>query len=1146
MRHKIKDVVKELNDYLLKGTKDKHVPIQLQKAVAEALDSVNMDTVGAEERIAKKRAEMMSAKSPEAIEKLAKEIEHIQEMGGNMEAKLSRLKTSYDSIINSDDPLIANAHDDVISNTIDKVIEVVGDTPLRDMSLYQLESVYDMYRMVLTSIRNANKAFKAEKGKEISVLANTVISDLDGKKRNPLNLADTKFAWNNLKPVYAFERIGSRTLTNLFNAVRAGEDVWARDMSEAQAFREEQAKKYKYDSFDFEKKYTFQTKRGTPFELNLGEMMSIYAFAKDEHSKGHLIGEGFVFDPKKEVVENVKGKINVKVNLEDATAYNLSESVVEKITQTLSEITGAKEFVDAMQEYLSTTMGEKGNEVSLELYQVKLFKNKNYFPLKVAPQYMAIAKEKAQGDVKIKNKGFTKDRKEGAKNPIVLSSFMDVWASHVNEMSMYHAFTLPLEDFYRVFNYKTPNMEGYAPMSVNASLENAYGTAATSYIEQLLKDLNGGTRVDPIAGGINKLTGLFKKSAVFLSLSVVVQQPSAIARATALVDAKYFVGRSSGKHKEVWAEVKKYAPVAVIKEMGYFDTGMGQSSVEWLKGEKTWKDKFDDFASKAPALADEYAWCAIWNAVKRETLHTHKDLKPNSEEFLNAVGERFTEVITKTQVYDSVLARSAYMRSKDTGMNMVTAFMGEPTTSINMLQDALTQGKRGNKRYARKAIGGVVSSMILNSILVSLVYAGRDDDEDETYIEKYVGTLTEELLDSINPLTLIPFVKDIVSIVQGYDVERSDMAIITDLVNAWNNLENDNRSAYRKVEDFAGAIASCFGLPVKNIMRDVRGMYNTVNSFINGEKTTGTGIKNAIVEAITGDSKSNGQQLYEAIVSGDTEQIERIKGRFDDQKAIDTAIRKALRENDPRIKQAAECAVNGDMEKYTQLINEIIGEGNFSKANIRAAVQSEINVLSKGEDTDTSVSKEVSIYEMEYVYKEILDGDPIMAQAMKEDIIRTHEANGKDRYEAEESFNNSFTSYVKKRYAEGDLTEYEAKNMLVNYGGKTSDEAESKVLYWDFQNAYPDYDDLTESAVSKYYEYAQPVGIGVDVYYTYYTKRAKCKGVDSNGDGKTDSGSLKSQVMAIINSLPITSKQKDALYYLNGWSANTLWEAPWH
>jgi ribosomal 50S subunit-associated protein YjgA (DUF615 family) len=144
MRHKIKDVVNELNNYLLKGTKEKHIPIELQKVVAEALDAVNMDTVGAKERIAKLKAEMLRAKTPEAMQEIAKKIDHIEEMGGNMEAKISRLKTAYDGIINSEDPLVANSHDEVISNTIGRVMEVVGNTPLRDMSLYQLEAVYDM------------------------------------------------------------------------------------------------------------------------------------------------------------------------------------------------------------------------------------------------------------------------------------------------------------------------------------------------------------------------------------------------------------------------------------------------------------------------------------------------------------------------------------------------------------------------------------------------------------------------------------------------------------------------------------------------------------------------------------------------------------------------------------------------------------------------------------------------------------------------------------------------------------------------------------------------------------------------------------------------------------------------------------------
>lgn len=1146
MRHKIKDVVSELNQYLLKGTKDKHVPIELQKAVAKALDAVNMDTVGAEKRLAEIHEKLQ--KDPFNHE-LLESYRRISEQGERMDGKLQALKNAYDDIVNSDDPLIANSHDEVISNSIAKVIKEVGNTPLRDMSLAQLESVYDLYKMVLTTIRNTNKAFKAAKSEEISVIANRVMEEIDklGKKktyRSKASQTASKFDWNNLKPVYAFERIGSNTFTEVFNNVRAGEDTWAVDVTEAKDFSKEQRKKFKYDSWDFNKRFGFTSSSGMNFELSLEQMMSLYAFSKREQARDHLKKGGIVFDETTEVTIKNKIGIPVKFNPTEATAYNLSDETLADIVGKLTE--DQKAFVDAMQDYLSTTMGDKGNEVSLALYGVKLYKEKHYFPLKSATQFMAKAKEQQNGEVKVKNSGFSKETTPKANNPIVLTPFMDVWADHVNDMSMYHAFVLPLEDFYRVYNYKTPTSDTMATESVEMYLQNSFGKGATQYIDQLLKDLNGGARTDSTTGFINKMTGVFKKSAVFGSLSVVIQQPSAIARATALIDTKYFVGKpSKGKHKETWVEIKKYAPVAVIKEMGYFDTGMGQSTVDWIKDKHTWKDKVDDWVSKAPALADELAWCAIWKAVKRETLHTHKDLTPNSKEFLNAVGERFTEVITKTQVYDSVLARSAYMRSKDSGTKMATAFMAEPTTSINMIENAFTQLKRGDKRYARKAIGSVVASMILNSILVSFVYAGRDDDEEKTYAEKYVGTLTEELIDSINPLTLIPFAKDIISIMQGYDVERSDMAVITDLINAWNNLDSDNRSVYRKVEDFAGAIASIFGLPVKNIMRDARGMFNTVNSFINGEQTTGAGIKTALVEAVTGDEKSNGQQLYEAMLAGDTAQIERVKGRFKDQKAINSAIRTALRDNDTRIKEAAEARYNGDIAEYMRIAKSIIAEGHFKQDDVVAAINSEINALKPDEDSSASSDNAKSIYKVSDYYTALVGRDQATAYVVKEDLIKTDVANGKDRDEAEADFNSKFASHLRDLHEKGELSDYDAENMLVNYGGKTYEQANAKVQYWNFREKYPDYD-LSEEAVTKYYEDVEPYGIGIGVYYDYSKSRAKCNGIDSDGDGRADSGTVKSQVMDVIDSLPISNKQKDALYYLNGWSANTIYEAPWH
>jgi hypothetical protein len=38
---------------------------------------------------------------------------------------------------------------------------------------------------------------------------------------------------------------------------------------------------------------------------------------------------------------------------------------------------------------------------------------------------------------------------------------------------------------------------------------------------------------------------------------------------------------------------------------------------------------------------------------------------------------------------------------------------------------------------------------------------------------------------------------------------------------------------------------------------------------------------------------------------------------------------------------------------------------------------------------------------------------------------------------------------------------------------------------------------------------------------------------------------MKKKRMAVINSMPISNAQKDALYFAEGWAASRLYEAPW-
>jgi hypothetical protein len=521
--------------------------------------------------------------------------------------------------------------------------------------------------------------------------------------------------------------------------------------------------------------------------------------------------------------------------------------------------------------------------------------------------------------------------------------------------------------------------------------------------------------------------------AVLGSASVIIQQPSAMMRAMALINPIHFATTTHKslnivKHKQDWAELKQYAPIAGIKEMGRFDVGMGQTTVKWIKDQNTAMEKVDEALGKAPAFMDEITWVGIWNAVKKETASKHKDLQVNSEAFFKKAGERFTEVVSLTQVYDSVFSRSDIMRNANPVAKMLTAFMAEPTTTLNMLWDAFIQGKRTGKaggfiKMTAGTGGAVLASIVFNAALKSIIMAMRDDDDDESYVEKYFEHFVGDLKDNLNPLSLIPFVKDIVSIFNGYDVERMDMALFSDLKNAIDAFDSDSKTEYEKWSGLVGAISAFFGVPIKNVERDVRGAYNTIKSFIEGEKTTGAGIKAAIKEGWTGEKTSNAQQLYEAILSGDQAQIDRVKGRFEDQDAINAAIRKALRDNDPRIREAAQARYNGDIATYKRIAKEIIAEGYFDQDTVVAAINAEINAIKREEaegttkePTEDKADEATSIYSASDVNAAFENGDTAMAKEVIADIVNTKIANGKTEKEAKASVRSSMTAYWKPLY----------------------------------------------------------------------------------------------------------------------------------
>lgn len=761
---------------------------------------------------------------------------------------LTELSETYKSVENAPEAYLRNSFDKNIIEAIDNLKEEIGGTLVKDMNVEQVQELHDIVTMILTSIRNANKHFaeniKTTCEETSSNVMNEILSVKGPKEvRNLLANKILDFQWRNLKPIYAFRLMGSKTFEKIYWNLQKGELDWYIDIAEAKQFKEECEEKYGYKSFDFKKTFEFTAMDGSTFTLDLNQMMDIYAASRRTQALQHLLKGGFTFEK-----DSADGKLKVKTG---AKAYPLTMSTIQSIANGLSE--NEKGYAEAMQKYLSEVMAKKGNEVSMALYGVEMFNEDTYWSISSSDTFLKVEENETTGEFKVKNFSFTKSTIRNASNPIVLRGFEENWCNHVNQMSLYHAMTLPLEDFTKIFNYNTgvrTNEENpTAVTGVRSVIKGAFGNSAEHYFRQFIRDLNGGIREASRVGIADNMIALSKKAAVFANFSVFLQQPSAIFRAWAYVDKRYFLPepnklvRLQNHHKD-WEQLKKYAPIAGIKEMGMFDTGTGKGVLEWLSSGKRdsvvkkTQNKIDDVGSWLPAKADEYAWVKLWHAIQRETRVKH-GFAIGTEENLVKSGERFNEVVHLTQVYDSVFSRSGAMRSSQTFDKMATSFMAEPTTIMNMAVDAVVQLKRNGKsgiRQFAKSASAILISIFANTLLKSVITAGRDDDEDETYGDKYLQAFCSDLINSVIPLNYYPILRDLLSVIEGYTTERMDMSLVSDFIVSLKKLTKEDGATANNIIDFVSYIANLFGLPMRNVVRDFRAVFNTYHTLTTASK----------------------------------------------------------------------------------------------------------------------------------------------------------------------------------------------------------------------------------------------------------------------------------------------------------------------
>ena len=956
-------------------------------------DKDSKDYADADARMGQLKQDFDSYNSlTEQIEKKLSSIEKSGERNVRAADYLSEMLSYYKTYDNADSTYYIDVSD--LARAIEDLRHSIGERPLYLLTADQLEDVLAVTKAVQKKISDANKLFRSSRSvSETTAKVAGETKDARNKKvsrsdfvRGAKDRTANMLYWNNLKPYELFKQSGSDTLYQLYrNLQRAEGDSGRLILKYADKYRET-AQKYGIKEKMFNQKFDITFDNGKTARLTGGEILTLYLTAKRGQGRVHLLGDGFRLEGgKMRLVAD--GKETVYAN---ADMMTLTENDLTKFGKTLSD--DMRRFGDEMQKYMSTEIAADGNAVSLKLYDIMLFGEDNYITLTVDNNYLRSTIDPKNNTAKLKNSKFTIKTVANATQALSISSFVNVYQTHASDMAAYAAFTLPLEDITKVINGTSQSEDG------STRVRDVLGSKLYGEMMKFLTDVNGGIRSDGDLAYM-RLFSAVKAARTGLNLAVAIQQPCAVMRAFAEINPKYFIGvkaktMSEAQQRKSLAEMTQYASTWVVKQLGGVDINTKQSIGKTITDLGAKGNTFGHTAAKGlqegqfwvAEKLDQVTWMWIWNACRNEAIDNFK--KSNADytykDVLKKAGDRFDEITNKTQVYDSIFARSKIMRDGNVFSKFITQFMAEPITTLNMAYDGIRHLMNGEKGKAAGIFASLIASQIFTAAIRSFADAFRDDDDDKNYWEKYLQAFIENSIDNINPFMLLPWFKDIYSLVfNGFNVDRPDVEIIGDLMTKVKKLAkvwgDESKNAKERAEaswDALSILADMSGVAMTSLTRDFRAIYRTITTeWQSATKTTtntaaDTAWKNGLSRNLTTPRDDKGK-LYYAFMNDDDTYIARTQDRLGE-KDFRRRVIDCLKDNDIRIAEAVAAHMDGDYEKYDSIIRDIANDGFDKEYVVAAVVSAENKALKDSADEDEDVDTVSQIDGMTATKKDII------------------------------------------------------------------------------------------------------------------------------------------------------------------------------
>lgn len=1001
-RAQILQDAKKLYGWVVSPTNKGHVPEMLKRPLGEFLESIDFSSARSLKGGEATRNDRRMIKALDDLRRALSNV-HDQESldkGAVHVAGYVDLPSDY---LRELDALVGK-----IEATLD-MADKVTDTPFMLMTSEQLHEMSKMFRILNTSISKMNTVHENAMYESNRTMSGHTIDDMTSmtaklKTNKHLAKLNSLFNWKNATPYYAFQRLG-RGGKAIFDGFQNGWDKMAQNSKKLieyaeDAFTSQQAKSWSKDI------KTIELDSGEKFQMTASQAMSLYCLSKRDQAIGHLMGGGIRISD----IDMGKGNTLSQVN-----NYILSEKDISRIIGTLTA--EQKAVADKLQKFLNTVCSDWGNEISMKRFGYKMFTEEFYFPIETDANNRSRIDDKQEGKTsmfRLLNMSAMKQLTPNANNAIIIRDIFDVFSNHATDIAKYNAMALPILDFIKWYNYveKSAVLDAngkptgqITTRSVQKALEHAYGQDAKQYMLQFIRDINGehdGGRNDDV---INKLTNRAKTAAVGANLRVYLLQLTSLPRAAYAINPVY-LARSAAK-------IKNYAPGKLIKggdaqndigilkwkNLGFYSTDINNSVRDMVRRDQNVLDKVREWQMAPAGWMDNITGNIIYEAVKLEMADKHPNLKPGTEAYKGMLNKRVREIVYKTQVVDSTMTRSELMRSKGI-ISAATAFMSEPTLTVNMLNESLQEAimkKRGAKldpsdlspgKKAGRAVAVFLVSATVTSIVGALADAFRDDDDYEEFEKKYLDALKKNAIDNVNIFGMIPIIKEVSDvagkIIKGQDYKPNTLAVQV-LTSASNTA-----SAIKDWNEGKGTLANAIfnglktgsygsGVGVYNAVRDIASIYNTFFADV---------LNTPKIQTYADKKTTAAEAYYDALQEGDAEKAEWILHR---------------------------AKINGyDVSDFSNKITERTKE-DFFAGKIDAATAEEYLVKHAGKKPETA-DKSVSGWAYEQETGSKFDD-------MRDDYIA------------------------------GTVSKAKAKEYLSKYGGKDAASADEQIDRWDYYDA---------------------------------------------------------------------------------------------